>query len=67
MAALIYAGIPAAETISVIKAISKKQIAKINAAKEHFIKGFVEKCGSESASLKMWQVMEDAARYSSNN
>ena len=65
MAALVYAGIPEQDTVGIIKAISKKQIAKINAAKESFINGFTKKCGSESASLKIWQVMENSARYSS--
>lgn len=65
MASLIYAGIPAGESYSIIKAISKKNKDIINQAKAKFIKGFKEKTGSNKAE-KVWKIIEDAAGYGFN-
>ena len=43
MAALVYAGIPEQDTVGIIKKISKKNKAGIDAAKEQFVAGFTKK------------------------
>lgn len=77
MAALVYAGIPEQDTVGIIKKISKKNKAGIDAAKEQFIDGFIKKMMKRNEtlsydeameiSLRIWKVIEDSARYSSNN
>ena len=75
MAALHYAGIPMADCYSAIKDIAKKRAEKVLAYKTKFIEGFrrtmIEDDGqdeqtADSISEKLWQVIEDSARYSFN-
>lgn len=75
MAALNYAGIPMSECYVAIKDIAKKRAKKVLAYKEKFIAGFrkaiIEDEGKEEAEAeqiaeKLWQIIEDSARYSFN-
>lgn len=75
MAALNYAGIPMSECYVAIKDIAKKRAAKVLAYKEKFVDGFSkaimrdEGRNEEEAGKiaeKLWQIIEDSARYSFN-
>ena len=75
MAALHYAGIPMSDTYTAVKNIAKKRVEKVLAYKETFISGFKNsilqeggKTDEEAAALadKLWQIIEDSARYSFN-
>lgn len=75
MQCLALAGLPMDETYPIIKAISKKKFAVIDAAKDRFLTGFAkyimggEKVSSEEAeeiSKQVWQVIIDSAQYSFN-
>lgn len=67
MSTLIYVGFPEDETYGIMKKISKKRKEDIEKIKPKFIKGFVEKTGSEENALKVWQILEDNADYSFNS
>lgn len=76
MAALNYAGLPMDECYTAIKNIAKKRTEKVLAYKETFLRGFAQKikstesCSDERAndlSLRLWQIIEDSARYSFNS
>lgn len=75
MAALNYAGIPMSECYVAIKDIAKKRAAKVLSYKEKFVDGFSkaimrdEGRNEEEAGQiaeKLWQIIEDSARYSFN-
>lgn len=75
MAALNYAGIPMSECYVAIKDIAKKRAQKVLAYKEKFITGFrkaimndegKEETEAEQIAEKLWQIIEDSARYSFN-
>lgn len=75
MAVLHYAGIPMTECYEIIKNIAKKRAEKVFSYKEIFLNGFsnimidVEnKTIGEANELshKIWQILEDSARYSFN-
>ena len=74
MAAMNFAGIPMDECYTAIKNIAKKRAEKVMAYKEKFLKGFGKaiqeegKTEDESTELahKLWQIVEDSARYSFN-
>lgn len=75
MKCLSVAGFAMAETYPIIKAISKKKVAVIEAAKERFIEGFAkyvktsENLSEEDAqevSKQVWQIIIDSSRYSFN-
>lgn len=75
MSALGYAGIPMDETMTLIKAISKKKEKVIFKYKDRFLKGFTEKileeenCTKETAKKsanKVWQIIYDASKYGFN-
>lgn len=67
MATLVYAGFPEDETYGLLKAIAKKKPGIIEPIHERFIKGFVEKTGSEKNAQKVWKIIEDAVRYGFNS
>lgn len=75
MAALHYAGIDMSDCYTAIKNIAKKRAEKVFAYKEKFITGFSNvmineehKSEGDAAALsnKLWQIVEDSARYSFN-
>lgn len=75
MAALNYAGIPMSECYVAIKDIAKKRAEKVLAYKEKFIDGFSKAImhdegrreeESKQIAEKLWQIIEDSARYSFN-
>lgn len=77
MKVLGFAGFPMTETYTIIKAISKKKQKVIMSAKEKFIPNFAQAIietketndiskATEMAS-KVWQVIEDSARYGFNS
>ena len=73
MKLLVFAGFEEAETMLIIKAISKKVKEKIMKAQNRFIAGLskrLEETGeskesSKDKAEKMWQIIEDSSRYSS--
>jgi DNA polymerase III alpha subunit len=67
MAALVYCGFPEDETYGLLKAIAKKKEGIIEPIHDRFIKGFVEKTGSEENALKVWKIIEDAVGYGFNS
>lgn len=67
MATLIYAGFPEDETYGLLKAIAKKKEGIIEPIHDRFIKGFVNKTGSEEQALKVWKILEDAVGYGFNS
>lgn len=76
MAALHYAGIEMGETMTVVKAISKKRIEKIMSYKDRFLDGFAaammrEEHKSEEESYEtshqVWKILEDSSRYQFNS
>ncbi|MDS7057070.1 PHP domain-containing protein [Klebsiella pneumoniae] len=67
MEALVYAGFPEDETYGLLKAIAKKKEGIIEPIHDKFIKGFVEKTGSEENALKVWKILEDAVGYGFNS
>ncbi|MFQ3543674.1 PHP domain-containing protein [Halobacillus rhizosphaerae] len=67
MATLVYAGFPEDETYGLLKAIAKKKEGIIEPIHDRFIKGFVEKTGSEENALKVWKIIEDAVGYGFNS
>lgn len=76
MQCLSLAGFPMDETYPIIKAISKKKVAVIDAAKERFLKGFAEHImraentsqkAAEEVSGQVWQVIIDSSQYSFNS
>jgi len=75
MAVLNYSGIPLTECYDIIKNIAKKRINKVLKYREQFLKGLSEKIAetedkakfeSDELSQKIWQIIEDSARYSFN-
>jgi DNA polymerase III alpha subunit len=75
MSALGYSGIPMDETMTIIKAISKKKTKIIMSYQKEFVNGFSEKIVSENkiskedaieSAKKVWQIIEDSARYGFN-
>lgn len=75
MHCLSLAGFPMDETYPIIKAISKKKVSVINAAKERFLEGFAKHImdtdGKQSEDAKaiaddVWQVIIDSSSYSFN-
>ena len=67
MTALVYAGFPEDITYGLLKAIAKKKEGIIEPIHDKFIKGFVEKTGSEEQALKVWKILEDAVGYGFNS
>lgn len=65
MKSLKHAGIPAGETYTIVKAISRKKQEVIDRVKKRFIKGFSKKTNRDSAK-KIWKVIKDAGNYSFN-
>ena len=75
MGALNFAGIPLDETMTIIKAISKKKKKLIMSYKERFVEGCSHKLMEEETSLievanelssRVWQIIEDSASYGFN-
>jgi len=75
MATLKYAGFPADETYSIIKAISKKKPKVVSPLKTRFIKGFSQQLLAEdnitdteasTVSTMVWNIIEDSAGYGFN-
>lgn len=75
MQCLAMAGFPMDETYPIIKAISKKKVKVIDAAKERFLQGFSEHLMRKENDLEdhakevakqVWQVIIDSARYQFN-
>lgn len=71
MRALSYLGLSMGETYDVIKAISKKKYAKhpekLEELKNRLKKGWVEQIGDLNNFNNVWQVINDASRYSFNS
>lgn len=68
METLMFAGIDAGQTYSIIKAISKKDASIINSAKEQFKIGFMSKTGCDENTInKIWQIIDDNSSYSFNS
>lgn len=76
MQCLSLAGFQMDETYPIIKAISKKKVTVIDAAKERFLKGFAEHImraekvsekHAEEVSGQVWQVIIDSSSYSFNS
>lgn len=67
MSALVYAGFPEDETYGLLKAIAKKKEGIIEPIHDRFIKGFVDRTGSEENALRVWQILEDAVGYGFNS
>lgn len=68
MRILTFLGVPEDETYQLVKKISKKKFSEedLNKLKEELQAGFSEKVGTHDGFQTVWQVMEDAARYSFN-
>lgn len=68
MKVLSYLGLSMGETYGVIKSISKKKLKgdKLKHLYEQLESGWKEKIGNIDNFSKVWQVIEDAARYSFN-
>lgn len=60
MTVLQYVGFPEDETYGLLKAIAKKKPGIIEPIHDRFIKGFVEKTGSENDALEVWKIIENA-------
>lgn len=67
MRVLVYSGFPEDETYGLLKAIAKKKEGIIEPIHDRFIKGFVDRTGSEENALKVWQIIEDAVGYGFNS
>ena len=69
MKVLAYLGMTMGETYGVIKGISKKKLKgeKLQHLKDEVMAGWQEKIGSLDNFDKVWQVINDAARYSFNS
>lgn len=69
MKVLAYLGMTMGETYGVIKGISKKKLKgeKLQHLKDEVMDGWQEKIGSLDNFDKVWQVINDAARYSFNS
>lgn len=77
MKVLSLAGFPMEETYPIIKAISKKKVKVIDAARERFLKGFVAYQKDQDANIPdakaqenaeaVWQVLYDSSSYSFNS
>lgn len=67
MRVLVYVGFPEDETYGLLKAIAKKKKGIIEPIHDKFIKGFVEKTGSEEQAKKVWKIIEDAVGYGFNS
>lgn len=67
MSALVYAGFPEDETYGLLKAIAKKKPGIIEPIQERFMKGFIDKTGSEENAKKVWKIIEDAVGYGFNS
>ena len=66
MSALVYAGFSEDETYGLLKAIAKKKEGIIEPIHDRFIKGFVDKTGSEENALRVWKILEDSVGYGFN-
>lgn len=66
MSALVYAGFSEDETYGLLKAIAKKKEGVIEPIHDRFIKGFVDKTGSEENALRVWRILEDSVGYGFN-
>lgn len=68
MKMLVWCGIPEDETYDVIKKIAKKKFAEdeLIAFKEQLRDGFIKHTGNDDYFDEVWQVVEDAVRYSFN-
>lgn len=68
MKILTYLGVHEDETYQLVKKISKKKFSEedLNKLKRELTDGFVRRVGTEEGFKAIWQVMEDAARYSFN-
>ena len=68
MKMLMWCGVPEDETYGVIKKIAKKKFAEdeLVAFKDQLIAGFINKTGNKDGFDDVWQVVEDAVRYSFN-
>lgn len=62
-----FAEIPMGEAMGVIKAISKKDLNKINSYKDKFKDGLSYKNIEEAQIDNIWQIIEDNASYSFNS
>ena len=60
MTVLQYVGFPEDETYGLLKAIAKKKPGIIEPIHDRFIRGFVEKTGSENDALEVWKIIENA-------
>lgn len=76
MQCLSLAGFPMEETYPIIKAISKKKVQVIDAAKDRFLAGFSEHImktendtqeHADEVSKRVWQVIIDSASYQFNS
>lgn len=75
MAALQHGGISPSDSYTAIKAISKKDAAKIDSFRERFLSGFTERIArdehmpyakAQDTARHVWQIIEDAASYGFN-
>lgn len=67
MTALVYAGFSEDETYGLLKAIAKKKEGIIEPIHDRFIKGFIDKTGSEENALRVWKILEDSVGYGFNS
>lgn len=66
MQTLVFAGFPEDETYTILKQISKKK-GDMSKIQDQFYKGFAERSGASTEEIDVvWQVIEDAVKYSFN-
>lgn len=65
---LIWLGVPEDDSYGIIKKIAKKKFKKpeLDELKAKLLKGWVKEVGSEKHFEDIWQIVEDASRYSFN-
>jgi DNA polymerase III alpha subunit len=66
MEVLVYAGFDEDETYSLLKAIAKKTPGIIEPIHDRFIKGFMDKTGSQENADRVWEIIQDAVGYGFN-
>lgn len=65
---LIWLGVPEDDSYGIIKKIAKKKFKKpeLDELKAKLLKGWIKEVGSEEHFEDIWQIVEDASRYSFN-
>lgn len=66
---LIWLGVPETGSYDIIKKIAKKKFkeAELQELKSKLLNGWIKNVGKEEGFIEIWQIVEDAARYSFNS